>query len=56
VEDALVKLDRLGLLRRDGERLSVPPPAEALACLDRVWDDYFQFNVTARPQVTPPSS
>jgi hypothetical protein len=44
VEDALGKLDRLGLLRRDGERLSVPPPDEALARLDKVWDDYFQYN------------
>jgi hypothetical protein len=44
VEDALAKLERLGLLRRDGERLSVPPPTETLARLDSVWDDYFQFN------------
>jgi hypothetical protein len=44
IDDALDKLERLGLLTRDGERLSVPLPAEALARLDRVWDDYFQFN------------
>jgi len=47
VDDALAKLDRLGLLSRDGERLSVPPPRETLSRLDRVWDDYFQFS-TAR--------
>ena len=35
VDDALGKLDRLGLLRRDGERLAVPPPEEALARLDQ---------------------
>jgi hypothetical protein len=45
VDDALGKLERLGLLRRDGDRLSVLPPKEALARLDDVWDNYFQFNV-----------
>ena len=49
VDDALAKLDRLGPLRRDGERLSVPPPGEALAQLDKVWDDYFQFRVVKEP-------
>jgi hypothetical protein len=46
VDDALAKLDRLKLLCRDGERLSVPPPEEALVRLDIIWDNYFQFNVT----------
>jgi len=45
VDDALAKLDRLGLLRRDGDRLAVPPPAQTLARLDEVWGDYFQFEV-----------
>ena len=44
VDDALAKLDRLGLLRRDGERISVPPPQDALARLDTVWDNYFQYS------------
>jgi hypothetical protein len=44
VDDALAKLDRLGLLRRDGERITVPPPEDALARLDHVWDNYFQYN------------
>jgi Protein of unknown function (DUF3754) len=44
VDDALAKLDRLALLRRDGERISVPPPQDALACLDTVWDNYFQYS------------
>jgi hypothetical protein len=44
VDDALAKLDRLGLLRRDGERITVPPPQDALARLDHVWDNYFQYN------------
>ena len=43
-DDALAKLERLGLLIRDGERLSVPAPKETLARLDRVWDAYFQFS------------
>jgi uncharacterized protein DUF3754 len=44
VDDALAKLDRLGLLRRHGDQLSVPPFDEALARLDRSWDNFFQFN------------
>jgi hypothetical protein len=45
VDDALSKLDRLGLLTRDGERLSVPAPDAALARLEQVWDGYFQKDV-----------
>ena len=51
VDDALRKLDRLGLLKRDGGRLSVPPPDEALERLDSHWDNYFQFNVAPREAV-----
>ena len=47
VDDALAKLDRLDLLQRDGERLSVPPPDGALARLDFIWDNYFQYNKAA---------
>jgi hypothetical protein len=43
-DDALAKLDRLGLLRRDGNRLSVPPLDEALLLLDRIWDNFFPFD------------
>lgn len=39
--DALSKLEILGLLRRDDERLSVLPLDQALARLDRVWSDFF---------------
>jgi hypothetical protein len=42
VADALAKLDRLGLLRRDGEQLSVLPIDAALEKLDRVWAAFFQ--------------
>jgi hypothetical protein len=45
VDDALAKLERLELLRREGERLSVPAPEEALARLDYIWDNYFKYNV-----------
>ncbi len=42
VDDALARLDRLGLVVKDGERLTVAPPDAALARLDRVWGDYFK--------------
>ena len=41
IDDALDKLTRFGLIRDDGGRLSVPPLAEAMTRLDRVWDGYF---------------
>ena len=40
-DDALAKLERLGLLKREGERLAVPPLDGALLRLRRVWDDFF---------------
>jgi hypothetical protein len=42
-EDAVAKLDRLGLLRRDGARLSVLPLDQALVRLDQAWDNFFPF-------------
>lgn len=52
-DDALAKLERLGLLRRDGERLSVRPLNEALRKLDKTWDDFFPYAgapaATAKP-------
>lgn len=41
VDDALGKLEAHGLLRRDGERLSVLSLPDAFAALDRRWDDLF---------------
>jgi len=41
VDDALAKLEHLGLLRRDGDKLSVIPLDEALATLDREWGAFF---------------
>ena len=48
-DDALVKLDKLGLLQRDGGRLSVPPLDEALVRLDRIWDNFFPFDSARQP-------
>ncbi len=42
VDDALAKLDRLGILHRDGDRLSVPPLAEMQSQLRTVWNGYHQ--------------
>jgi hypothetical protein len=42
VGDALAKLDRLGLLLRNGEQLSVLPLEAALCKLDCVWADFFK--------------
>jgi hypothetical protein len=47
VGEALAKLDRVGLLKRDGEQLSVLPPDAALRKLDRVWGDFFRPRPTA---------
>jgi hypothetical protein len=44
VAEALAKLDRFGLLCRDGERLSVPPPEETIVRLDRLWGDFFRYD------------
>jgi len=43
-DDALAKLERLGLLKRDGDKLSVQPLGEALIRLDRIWDNFFPFD------------
>ena len=48
-DDALMKLDRLGLLKRDGARLSVAPLGDALVRLDRIWDNFFPFDGTKQP-------
>jgi len=49
--DALAKLDRLGLLQRNGEKLSVLPLDEALHRLDRIWDNFFPYDGARK--VTP---
>ncbi|MGE3820759.1 MAG: hypothetical protein AB7I30_15205, partial [Isosphaeraceae bacterium] len=45
VDDALAKLVRLGLAQSDlGGKIRALPIAEALATLDRRWDDTFRFD------------
>jgi hypothetical protein len=46
VHDALEKLERLGLVARNGNAYQAVAPAEALARLDAAWDGLFHF--TAR--------
>ena len=46
IDTALGKLDRFGLLRREGERLFVSPLDGAIAQLHRVWDDFFKGEQT----------
>ena len=53
VDDALAKLDRLGVLRRHGDRLSVPSLDETLARLDDIWDNFFEFNTGADMKEQP---
>ena len=43
-DDALAKLDRLGLTREDQGKVTALPLAEALATLDRRWDSLFDEN------------
>jgi hypothetical protein len=46
-DDALAKLERLGLLERRGEgaqaTFTVLPPTDAKVLLDRRWDDWFRY-------------
>jgi hypothetical protein len=43
VDDALAKLERLSLLKREAEKLCVPPVDEALILLNQIWDNFFLF-------------
>jgi hypothetical protein len=44
IQDALAKLERLGLVAREGEAYAAIAPAEALARLDAAWDGLFNFS------------
>jgi Protein of unknown function (DUF3754) len=44
VADALAKLDRFGLLRREGDRLAALSPDETIERLDRIWGDFFRYD------------
>ncbi len=52
VEDALAKLERFGLIRREGDRLSCLDLEGAKPALDAIWDGYFAFG--PRGEVEPP--
>lgn len=43
IHDALAKLERLGLVTRDGNAYAALAPADALARLDAAWDGLFDF-------------
>ena len=43
VEDAVAKLERLELLQRSGQGLTVPPLKQALVKLDGIWDNFFPY-------------
>jgi hypothetical protein len=53
VDDALAKLDGLGLLARNGEALSVLPLEAAQLRLDRVWADFFRPKPMAQSAPEP---
>lgn len=44
IGDALSKLERLGLVTREGEAYRAIAPSEALTKLDAAWDAYFKFD------------
>lgn len=48
IGDALAKIERLGLVRREGEAFAALPPAEARAKLDAHWDSLFRFSAQQR--------
>ena len=53
VSDALIKLLRLGLARRDAQGgLHVTPLDRALAILDRHWDNTFRYPIPRGPRAT----
>ncbi len=56
VDDALAKLERLGLLKRNNKELSVLPLDEALILLDQRWDNFFLFANRETPLKTADSA
>jgi len=46
IHDALGKLERLGLVVREGEAYSAVTPQDALAKLDAAWDGLFSFSAS----------
>lgn len=44
VDDALAKLEKLGIVTKSGDKYRAVPLARALERLDHRWDNYFQYN------------
>ena len=44
IQDALGKLERMGVITREGDTFAALPPSDALARLDAVWDGVFNFS------------
>jgi hypothetical protein len=44
VEDAVAKLEKLGIVTRSGDHLRAVPLERAMERLDYRWDNYFQYN------------
>ena len=42
ITDALETLNRFGLVRRENDRLFIPPVESAIAQLHQVWNNFFQ--------------
>lgn len=47
IQDALSKIERLGLVTRDGEAYRALGPSDALVRLDAAWDGVFNFSTRA---------
>jgi hypothetical protein len=50
-DDAVTKLERLGLLKRDGEKLSVLTLQASLECMDEMWDNIFKHGTHTNKKV-----
>jgi hypothetical protein len=44
VDDAVRKLERMGIAKREGDRLRVPSLAESKTQIDHLWDNVFTYN------------
>ena len=52
IGDALDKLERLGLVKKEGEAYRAVPLGKALEVLDWRWDNYFKYN-NPEPEAMP---
>jgi hypothetical protein len=44
IDDAMAKLERLNLVKKNGDRYAAVPIEQALERLDYAWDNYFKYN------------